>query len=185
MRLIDADALLDKQECLFMKRHILFHGVTAYTIESSPTVDPETLPVVRELRAELARVTEERDKAQRHEHLDELRLCLESSRDINLVYIPRSLAEKVAVEGMNLENELAKVTAERDALAANSRPAVYGEWRDYDGNPVEWSEAFENCPVGESFCSNCGHLLDGSDEYAVEGLYCPHCGADMRGKSNE
>ena len=61
MRLIDADALLDKQECLFMKRHILFHGVTAYTIESSPTIDPETLPIVQELRKKLERVTKERD----------------------------------------------------------------------------------------------------------------------------
>lgn len=61
MRLIDADALLDKQEALYMKRHILFHGVTAYTIESSPTVDPETLPIVQELRAQLAKVTAERD----------------------------------------------------------------------------------------------------------------------------
>lgn len=63
MRLIDADALLDKQECLFMKRHILFHGVTAYTIESAPTIDPETLPIVRELHKELERVTRERDAA--------------------------------------------------------------------------------------------------------------------------
>ncbi len=63
MRLIDADALLDKQECLFMKRHILFHGVTAYTIESSPTIDPETLPIVQELREQLDKVTAERDAA--------------------------------------------------------------------------------------------------------------------------
>ena len=63
MRLIDADALLDKQEALYMKRHILFHGVTAYTIESSPTIDPETLPIVQELREQLARVTAERDAA--------------------------------------------------------------------------------------------------------------------------
>lgn len=118
MRLIDADALLDKQECLFMKRHILFHGVTAYTIESAPTIDPETLPIVKELREQLARVTTERDKALRHEHLDELKLCLESSRDINLVYIPRLLAEKVAAESMNLENALSKVTAERDAAVS-------------------------------------------------------------------
>lgn len=62
MRLIDADALLDKQECLFMKRHILFHGVTAYTIESAPTINPETLPIVQELRKELERVTAERDE---------------------------------------------------------------------------------------------------------------------------
>lgn len=63
MRLIDADALLDKQEALYMKRHILFHGVTAYTIESAPTIDPETLPIVKELRKELERVTAEREAA--------------------------------------------------------------------------------------------------------------------------
>lgn len=62
MRLIDADALLDKQECLFMKRHILFHGVTAYTIESAPTIGPKTLPIVKELRKEQERVTRERDE---------------------------------------------------------------------------------------------------------------------------
>lgn len=63
MRLIDADALLDKQEALYMKRHILFHGVTAYTIESAPTIAPETLPIVQELRKELERVTAEREAA--------------------------------------------------------------------------------------------------------------------------
>ena len=61
MRLIDADALLDKQEALYMKRHILFHGVTAYTIESSPTIYPETLPIVQELREQLSKVTSEKD----------------------------------------------------------------------------------------------------------------------------
>lgn len=88
---------------------------------------------------------------------------------------------------MSRVGSLNALTAMEDGLsdipAADVRPVVYGEWRDYDGNPAEWSEDLENCPVGESFCSNCGHLLDGSDEYAVEGLYCPHCGADMTGGS--
>ena len=75
MRLIDADALLDKQEALYMKRHILFHGVTAYTIESSPTIDPETLPIVQELREQLAKVTAERD-ALLKEVAGECGLCL-------------------------------------------------------------------------------------------------------------
>ena len=61
MRLIDANALLDKQESLYMKDHVLFHGVTAYAIENAPTIDPETLPIVQQLRAELERVTAERD----------------------------------------------------------------------------------------------------------------------------
>ena len=176
MRLIDADALLDKQECLFMKRHILFQGVTAYTIESAPTIDPETLPIVKELREQLARVTTERDKALRHEHLDELKLCLESSRDINLVYIPRSLAEKVAAESMNLENALSKVTAERDALAANSRSAMYGEWI---GTADGYADGELVYDMWE--CSECGHEEE-TDDPDMLPHYCPDCGADMRGK---
>ena len=34
-------------------------------VEAAPTVDPEALPIVRQLRAELDRVTAERDAAQR------------------------------------------------------------------------------------------------------------------------
>lgn len=81
-----------------------------------------------------------------------------------------------------LQEQLAKVTAERDALAANSRPVVYGEWRDQDGNPVGWDKYNPTCPARRCWCSNCGENLTASDEYPVEGLYCPHCGADMRGK---
>lgn len=63
MRLIDGNALLDKCESLYMRGHILFHGVTAYAIENAPTIDPETLPIVQELREQLERVTQERDAA--------------------------------------------------------------------------------------------------------------------------
>ena len=64
-RLIDANILLDKCESLYMRGHILFHGVTACTIENAPTIDPEALPIVRQLRADLSRVTAERDAAVR------------------------------------------------------------------------------------------------------------------------
>lgn len=62
-RLIDANALLDKQESLYMKGHVLFHGVTAYAIENAPTIDPESLPIVQQLRAELWKAKAERDAA--------------------------------------------------------------------------------------------------------------------------
>lgn len=45
MRLIDADALLDKQESLYMKGNVLFHGVTACAVENAPTIAPETMPM--------------------------------------------------------------------------------------------------------------------------------------------
>lgn len=62
-RLIDANKLIEKCENLYMRGHVLFHGVTAFTIENAPTIDPETLPIVRQMREELARVTVERDAA--------------------------------------------------------------------------------------------------------------------------
>lgn len=48
MRLIDADKLAAHLE---------------RRIEYAPTIDPETIPIVRQLREELARVTAERDAA--------------------------------------------------------------------------------------------------------------------------
>lgn len=80
-----------------------------------PTIDPEALPIVRELRAELERVT-----------------------------------------------------AERDALAANSRPAVHGAWKT--------KKIMIRTPAAKNYvCSVCG-------EDGFNTNFCPHCGADMRGK---
>lgn len=65
IRIIDANALLDKHESLYMKGHVLFHGITAFSVENAPTIDPETLPLVQELRKQLEQVTAERDAAKR------------------------------------------------------------------------------------------------------------------------
>lgn len=70
IRLIDANALLDKCENLYMRGNVLFHGVTACTIENAPTIDPETLPIVQELRERLEQVTQERDAAIEQLHGD-------------------------------------------------------------------------------------------------------------------
>lgn len=69
--------------------------------------------------------------------------------------------------------------------AADGRPVVYGEWIDKDGQPVGWDKHNPGCPARRCWCSNCGDELDASDEYPIEGLFCPHCGADMRGKKEE
>lgn len=67
-RLIDANALLDKQESLYMKRNVLFHGITAFAVENAPTIDPETLPIVQELKGKLEQMTAERDAAVKQLH---------------------------------------------------------------------------------------------------------------------
>lgn len=68
-----------------------------------------------------------------------------------------------------LQEQLAKVTAERDALAANSRPAAYGEWEEIRD------------PYGkiEGWICKCG------SESRIKSDFCPYCGADMRGKKEE
>lgn len=62
-RLIDVDALKEKEQYIPCGNGLLFHGVTAATIDAMPTIGPETLPIVRELQEKLERVTAERDAA--------------------------------------------------------------------------------------------------------------------------
>lgn len=82
MRLIDADKLNRKKKHLFETRGLPFPKsewfIRADDLFAEPTIDPETIPIVRKLREELARVTAERDAAKkdRAELADyELALC--------------------------------------------------------------------------------------------------------------
>lgn len=63
MNLIDVDTLKEKEQYIPCGNNLLFHGVTAATIDAMPAVDPENLPIVQELREELKRVKAERDAA--------------------------------------------------------------------------------------------------------------------------
>lgn len=66
-RLIDANKLNRKKKYLFETRGLPFPKsewfIKADDLFSAPTIDPESLPDVRQLREELARVTAERDAA--------------------------------------------------------------------------------------------------------------------------
>lgn len=57
MHLIDVDALKEKEQYIPCRNSVLFHGVTAASIDNQPIIDPETLPIVQELRAEIERLT--------------------------------------------------------------------------------------------------------------------------------
>ena len=63
MNLIDVDELKEKEQYIPCGNNLLFHGVTAATIDAMPAVEPENLPIVQELREELKRVKAERDAA--------------------------------------------------------------------------------------------------------------------------
>lgn len=64
-RLIDAKKLNRKKKYLFETRGLPFPKsewfIKADDLFSAPTIDPETIPIVRQLREELARVKVERD----------------------------------------------------------------------------------------------------------------------------
>lgn len=66
-RLIDANKLNRKKKYLFETRGLPFPKsewfIKADDLFNAPTIDPETLPIVRQLREELARVTAERGAA--------------------------------------------------------------------------------------------------------------------------
>ena len=57
--LLNTDIVQNSPEASWLMSQVL------HDIQASPTIDPETLPIVRQLRAELARMTAERDAALR------------------------------------------------------------------------------------------------------------------------
>ena len=71
-RLIDANALIAQLEDIvsdYTSNGMFSNGydikAAIDSLEDAPTIDPETLPIVRQLRAELARMTAERDAAEK------------------------------------------------------------------------------------------------------------------------
>ena len=64
-------------------------------IDEQTTIDPETLPIVQELRAQLAKVMAERDRAMSKELLESVTLCLEKAPD-KAVYVPRAVVKQLA-----------------------------------------------------------------------------------------
>lgn len=55
--LLNTDIVQNSPEASWLMSQVL------HDIQASPTIDPETIPIVRQLRADLARVTAERDAA--------------------------------------------------------------------------------------------------------------------------
>ena len=94
-RLIDANKLNRKKKYLFETRGLPFPKsewfIKADDLFNAPTIDPETIPIVRQLREELARVTEERDALRMNPPVE------------------------IQADAFALAVELAKVSAERDA----------------------------------------------------------------------
>lgn len=68
----------------------------------------------------------------------------------------------------------------------NARRIIYGTWLDQKTNeeiPVEYDSKYGIYYAKRTsnglICSVCGSYLDASDEYTVEGAFCPHCGSQM------
>lgn len=152
MRLIDADALLDKQESLYMKGNVLFHGVTACAIENAPTIDPETLPFVQELRAQ---VKEQKERLAHLEYweLDRKQVLKSAAGDRAAVKAMQKHCEKTISD---LRAELKRVTAERDAAIKDRAELAdfeltvceqfcFGD-RKHDIPPCEWNR-FGKCQL--------------------------------------
>ena len=78
-----------------------------------------------------------------------------------------------------------------DAPAVDAVEVVHGRWLDRPKNQGWKDEEIgtvgmvDGEPWSSCYCSECGEWLVASDEYSVKGNYCPNCGADMRGESNE
>ena len=99
MRLIDADNL--RQD--WIENGETKNGIICVTqrlipfykaIDTSPTIDPETLPIVQELKQQLVEVTNERDAI-----IKDLKYYLETNEENGVVYIPKFTIEKILYGG--------------------------------------------------------------------------------------
>ena len=72
-----------------------------------------------------------------------------------------------------------------DMQTIDTAPVVHARWIGSGLTSVGYKRRAVLCDRngyvadGPCFCSNCGAVLIGSDEYAVKGRYCPNCGAKM------
>jgi len=89
----------------------------------------------------------------------------------------RALIDKAADALLSLAAELEEEKRKRDAR----EPMQRGVWVDDFGKPVGWDAVDPTCPARSCTCSACGEWLTASDEYLAVGLYCPNCGAKMKG----
>lgn len=71
--LLNTDIIRNSKEASWLMSQVL------YDIQSMPTIDPETLPIVRQLREELELVTAERDAAIKE--LDEVSSAVDNLSD--------------------------------------------------------------------------------------------------------
>ncbi len=102
-----------------MKGHVLFHGVTTYTVENAPTIDPETLPIVRQLREENEKLKHDLSDSFTAYLLDKL-----NKVETELEAIKMNPPVQLDGNTFDLACRLAKVTAERDAAVADLRKLV-------------------------------------------------------------
>ena len=80
--LLNTDIIRNSKEASWLMSQVL------YDIQSTPTIDPETLPIVRQLREELERVTEERDAA-----ISDIETAMASESTQNILYYLCSLCQ--------------------------------------------------------------------------------------------
>lgn len=113
-----------------LRRQELCKAVKAVA-DDAPTIDPETLPIVRELREKLKRVTAERDAA--------------------LKWVKELKSEKAAAIG-ELNGVLASVDALTEFVDDEVHPVVdydlYLRLRDKVDVITQWEHADEWCPDG-------------------------------------
>lgn len=76
--------------------------------------------------------------------------------------------------------ELLKLIEEQEEQIAIMTERPVAHWVDNNGNYIPLD--YEGFSTGKAYCSNCGDWLTASDEYPCRGLFCPNCGADMRGE---
>lgn len=163
MRLIDVDALKEKEQYIPLKHGLMLHGVTAATIDAMPTIDPGTLPLVQELQTQ---VKEQKEQLAHLEYweLDRKQVLKSAAGDRAAVKTMQKHCEKTIDE---LRAELKRVKAERDA-AIEDIPKIC-----------------KTCKYGKSPCDWCVYDPDGELNWEWRGLVEENATAESEVQAND
>jgi len=83
--------------------------------------------------------------------------------------------------------DMAGMIEEQEERIAIMTERPVAHWQDENGKPIPFmSDGLTPDVKGNgAYCSNCGRWYVGSDEYIVDGKYCPACGAEMIEKAGD
>lgn len=119
--LLNTDIIRGSKEASWLMSQVL------HDIDAMPTIDPETMPIVRELREKMERTEQE---------LRNVKYCYDIAKNGERQL--RRQVNEVTAEWAECAKKLKRATAERDAAVSDMKNFSVDWWEDDNGFPCKY-----------------------------------------------